>query len=294
MRQIAEEARAAKAAGLRVALVLRVALDSGVERNRFLWHGLIMPRDDAQVAAWFDRYGEFVSTWAAVAAAAGIDLLGIGSELNALASTRPVDAVPELEAYYLDPAKQSELRQRVTRFEGSIDPKHLHGSWRETYSSVPRYIDDQIEAHRRWAEQVTGSVAGTAPEQAIATINRRRALLAREWDELIAAVRTVYSGELTYAANFDQYRAVGFWPGLDLIGINAYFPLRARPSGASDASALEPELEASWRRILGEIRAFRAEVGAGESPGAVHRARIHLARRLHHRAVVVKRVLAGR
>ena len=263
---IAEEARAAKAAGLRVALVLRIALDSGVERNRFLWHGMIMPREDAQVAAWFDRYRQFVSAWAAVAAAAGIDVLGIGSELNAIASTRPVDGLPELEAYYLDPAKQSELRQRVTRFEDSIDPRHLHGAWRETYASVPRYIDDQIEAHRRWAEQVTGSVAGAAPEQAIAAINRRRALLAREWDELIAAVRAVYSGELTYAANFDQYRAVGFWPSLDLIGINAYFPLRAHPIGASEPSALESELEASWRRILGEIRAFRAEAGAGDVP----------------------------
>ena len=130
----------------------------------------------------------------------------------------------------------------------------------------PRYIDDQIEAHRRWAEQVTGSVAGASREQAIAIINRRRALLAREWDELIAAVRAVYSGELTYAANFDQYRAVGFWPSLDLIGINAYFPLRAHPIGASGASVLESELEASWRRILGEIRAVRAEVGAGDLP----------------------------
>jgi hypothetical protein len=263
---IAEEARAAKAAGLRVALVLRVVLDSGVERNRFLWHGMIMPREDAQVAAWFDRYLQFVSAWATVAAATGIDVLGIGSELNALASTRPVDVVPELEAYYLDPGKQSELRHRVTRFEGSIDPQHLHGGWRETYASVPRYIDDQIEAHRRWVAQVTGSIAGAPPEQVIATINRRRALLAREWDELIGAVRAVYSGELTYAANFDQYRAVGFWPSLDLIGINAYFPLRAHPIGASDPSALESELEASWRRIFGEIRAFRAEAGAGDLP----------------------------
>ena len=264
--QIAEEARAAKASGLRVVLVLRVALDSAVERNRFLWHGMIMPREDAQVAAWFDRYREFVLTWAAVAAATGIDVLGIGSELNGMASTRPVDALPELEAYYLDPAKQSELRRRVARFEGSIDPKHLHGGWQETYASVPRYIDNQIDAHRRWAEQVTGSVAGASGEQSIAIINRRRALLAREWDELIAAVRAVYSGELTYAANFDQYRAVGFWPSLDLIGINAYFPLRAHPIGSADPSALEPELEASWRRILGEIRAFGAEAGAGDVP----------------------------
>jgi hypothetical protein len=263
---IAGEARAAKAAGLRVVLVLRLSLDSAVERNRFLWHGMIMPRDDAQVGAWFDRYREFVSSWAKVAAETGIDVLAIGSELNALASTRPVDSLPELEAYYLDPVKQSELRQRVRRFEHDIDPRHLHGSWRETYDSVPRFIDDQVDAHRRWAQQVTGFRDGATREQAIATVNRRRALLAREWEKLIAAARAIYPGTLTYAANFDQYRAVGFWPSLDLIGINAYFPLRSHPIAPAEVSAIGPELEASWRRILGEIRAFRDQAGAADRP----------------------------
>ncbi|HVR28831.1 MAG TPA: hypothetical protein VMS86_04795, partial [Thermoanaerobaculia bacterium] len=48
---ISEEARVARAAGLRAVLVLRVALDHAVARNRFLWHGMILPRDDAQVGA---------------------------------------------------------------------------------------------------------------------------------------------------------------------------------------------------------------------------------------------------
>jgi hypothetical protein len=264
--RIVKEARAAKAAGLRVVLVLRVALDSAVERNRFLWHGLIMPRDDAQVAAWFDRYRAFVVAWAAKAAASGIDVLAIGSELNVLASTRPVDAIPELEAWYLDPVKQAERRQRVIRFEQAIDARHLHGAWKETYDSVPGYVDDEIEAHRRWAEQVTGLVGTATREQAVTIINQRRSLLAQQWSELIAAVREIYDGELTYAANFDQYRAVGFWPQLDLIGINAYFPLRTHPLGAAAVSTIEPELERSWRRILGEILAFRAEAGASEHP----------------------------
>ena len=266
---IAEEARAAKAAGLRVVLVLRVALDHGIARNRFLWHGMIQPRDDAELAAWFDRYGDFVARWAAVAEREGIDVLGIGSELGSLAATRQVDAVPALEAYYLDPAKQVERRERALRFEPDIDPRHLHGSWRETYEKLPEYLDDEIAAHRRWAEQVTGwrpgGGAGGA-ETAVAAINRRRRLLAAEWSELIERVRAVYGGALTYAANFDQYASVGFWPELDLIGVNAYFPLRRHPMGTAEVASIEPELEASWRRILGELEAFRGEAGAGDLP----------------------------
>jgi hypothetical protein len=263
---VASEARLAKAAGLRVVLVLRVALDHAAPRNRFLWHGMIMPRDDQDVAAWFDRYGELVLRWATLAESLDVDVLAVGSELNALASTRPVEAIPELEAYYLDPEKQSQMRERVGRFEHAIDARHLHGSWQETYASVPAFIDDQVEAHRRWAEQVTGWRPEASDEQTIAAINRRRRLLELEWEKLIAAARAVYHGEVTYAANFDQYRAVGFWPSLDLIGVNAYFPLRTHPIATRELASIEPELEASWRRILGELDAFRAEVGAADHP----------------------------
>ena len=45
------------------------------------------------------------------------------------------------------------------------------------------------------------------------------------WKGLIAKVRLVYSGKLTYAANWDEYPRVPFWQDLDYIGIDAYFPL---------------------------------------------------------------------
>lgn len=45
------------------------------------------------------------------------------------------------------------------------------------------------------------------------------------WRRLIAQVRERYSGQLTYAANWDEYDQVPFWTELDLIGIDAYFPL---------------------------------------------------------------------
>ena len=45
------------------------------------------------------------------------------------------------------------------------------------------------------------------------------------WESLIDTVRTVYTGKLTYGANWDrEYKEVRFWDKLDYIGIQAYFP----------------------------------------------------------------------
>lgn len=67
------------------------------------------------------------------------------------------------------------------------------------------------------------------------------------WPKLISEVRKVYSGRITYAANWDSYKNPKFWKQLDFIGIDAYFPL-------SDAKTpTVEELEQSWKPILKEI-----------------------------------------
>jgi len=45
------------------------------------------------------------------------------------------------------------------------------------------------------------------------------------WLEIIAAIRAVYKGSITYAANWDEYESVSFWMSVDYIGMDAYFPL---------------------------------------------------------------------
>lgn len=45
------------------------------------------------------------------------------------------------------------------------------------------------------------------------------------WHGLIRQVRERYSGQITYASNWDEYEQVPFWEELDFIGIDAYFPL---------------------------------------------------------------------
>lgn len=70
------------------------------------------------------------------------------------------------------------------------------------------------------------------------------------WRALIASVRSRTRARLTYAANWTHYREVPFWEDLDLIGVQAYFPV------ASRTSPDEAELRSGWARVMAEIRAY--------------------------------------
>ena len=45
------------------------------------------------------------------------------------------------------------------------------------------------------------------------------------WTNLIAEIKNVYKGKLTYAANWDEFKRTPFWGQLDYIGVDAYFPI---------------------------------------------------------------------
>ena len=45
------------------------------------------------------------------------------------------------------------------------------------------------------------------------------------WLGLISEIKTIYKGQLTYAANWDEYVRTPFWNELDFIGVDAYFPV---------------------------------------------------------------------
>lgn len=249
---LVREMRAAKRAGLRVVLILRVALDHAEPANRFLWHGLIQPTSDADLDAWFFRYGEFVRRWAEVAETEGVDVFGIGSELSSLTSTQPLETLPGLERYYLDQEKQEEERLRALRADGGeVPPGALEAGWNDEAADLHSFLDQRTLAQAEWARRVTF-------DEDLERLNLRRQRLDENWRRVIQEIRGVYSGALTYAANFDQYDQVGFWDVLDVIGVNAYFPLRERLSSAP-VEELESELVESWRRILGGIDEVRAE-----------------------------------
>jgi hypothetical protein len=74
------------------------------------------------------------------------------------------------------------------------------------------------------------------------------------WTELIAEVRSVFGGALTYSANWDEVEDVLFWDQLDWIGVNAFYPL-AEAGGASTATYV-----ASAEQALARLGAFAALV----------------------------------
>ena len=60
---------------------------------------------------------------------------------------------------------------------------------------------------------------------------------------------------MTYAANWTDYERVPFWDALDVIGIQAYFPLTQERD--PDAA----ELDAAWARRMAALRRYALTVG---------------------------------
>ena len=74
---------------------------------------------------------------------------------------------------------------------------------------------------------------------------------AQDWRNLIRKIRTVYSGALTYAANFSQeFEDITFWDELDYIGIQAYFPLTDKENPTLD------EVRKGWEPHLKKLERF--------------------------------------
>jgi len=71
------------------------------------------------------------------------------------------------------------------------------------------------------------------------------------WRVLIQDVRQVYSGEITYAANwYKEYDKITFWEELDYIGIQAYFPLVD-----NECPSVE-DVSEGWGKYLPGLAAF--------------------------------------
>lgn len=99
-----------------------------------------------------------------------------------------------------------------------------------------------------------------------------------EWRATFAALRGVFHGRLVYAAAWDEAEQVPFWDALDLVGVDAYYPVAAREdAGRSELLAgwspwlarLERLHERTGRRILLTEIGYRSIAGAGVEPYAL-------------------------
>ena len=75
------------------------------------------------------------------------------------------------------------------------------------------------------------------------------------WMKLIAEVRALYSGHLTYAAAFEEWQQIQFWANLDCVGINAYWKL------ADVESASDEAIRAGWKNVFDQLEPFAKSIG---------------------------------
>jgi hypothetical protein len=76
------------------------------------------------------------------------------------------------------------------------------------------------------------------------------------WRSLIGQVKQVYSGQVTYAFNWGSSFHTDFWPQLDFVSVDAYFPLDRTPVQATVA-----QMATDWRRWLDLVKRFDQPYG---------------------------------
>jgi hypothetical protein len=77
-----------------------------------------------------------------------------------------------------------------------------------------------------------------------------------KWREVIARVRAVYHGKLTYSSNWDHYDKVNFFDALDYAGVTGYFELAQ--AGADPST---DELIHAWRNVYHRLMRWHNRVG---------------------------------
>jgi hypothetical protein len=148
---------------------------------------------------------------------------------------------PVIKDYFEIMAKENDARiQKTAAFARSLGLKvalipHIWvetGEWR---GEIEMKSDAEFEAWFQeydryvlhWAEQAEkmGASLFSIGVEFRSTTN----LYEERWRQTIALVRSIYSGPITYSANWDEVETVPFWDALDAIGINAFWPLADKP-----------------------------------------------------------------
>lgn len=76
------------------------------------------------------------------------------------------------------------------------------------------------------------------------------------WRQIISVVRSKFAGQLTYAANWDEVDQVQFWDSLDLIGVDAYYPLASEGDRPT-----EDDLVSAWQTPIANLEATSVRWG---------------------------------
>jgi len=158
-----------------------------------------------------------------------------------------------------------DLSNDAAHWRGEIGQGFGEAQWAAWFTSYTRFI-----THYAQLAQACGVEQFCVGCELSATQGR-----VSQWRAAIAGVRSVYHGSLVYAANWGAEESLAWWDALDLIGVDAYYPLTAKnnPSLAELKAAWAPRvtllrnLSNRWHKsvIFTEI-GYRSQDGANQHP----------------------------
>ena len=211
--------------------------------GRFAYYGI------THVSWWFDEYSSVAATasrseLAATNANWGAVLVtwyqqDLQATVLAPSNTRtPTDeavrqAIGDMHSLGMKVMLKPHVDASAGGWRGEIDPSN-RDAWFASYTAF--LVHYALMAAREGVEMLC---IGTELKTVSHSVNRAR------WHAVIDAVRAVYPGTLTYAANAtsvdDEFTTVSFWDRVDLIGLDGYFPLTNQPGPTLS------QLIAAWR-----------------------------------------------
>ena len=204
---------------------------------------------------WIDKYLQSIDEVAALGAdtvSLVVDTRMENGKSNRIWLDMRMTPTPDQLGRVIDHAKAKQLRVLLvpivlldnpqgTEWRGTIKPESWD-EWFDSYRSVLIHFAWIAEQHKVDVLSVGSELVSTEEKL-------------DQWRRTISEVREVFSGKLTYSANWDHYTSIPFWPYLDLIGMNSYWKLGA------DRKVSVQEIKEHWEDIQDELFAFRRKVG---------------------------------
>ncbi len=188
-----------------------------------------------------------------------------GANAVAILVTEYMDAKNSTEIYadkLLTPSESSLLHvAQLARSQGftvmlklHVDPKD--GTWRGQIS--PLDVNAWFESYQKRVLHYA-KLAQSLGVELYCFGTELRSLsgqtFRKYWENMIFAVREVFTGALVYAANWDEFRTVSFWDLLDYVGIDAYFPLSYARTPSVE------ELLLAWDHWISQIESWQGWIG---------------------------------
>ncbi|WP_223815765.1 glycoside hydrolase family 113 [Adhaeribacter rhizoryzae] len=130
------------------------------------------------------------------------------------------------------------LHDRTGKWLGDIE-MNSEAEWQDWFRNYRTFILHYAQLAQQ--EQIEAFCIGTELHKPAVTHEQA-------WRDLIKDIRKVYSGQLTYAANwYLEYEQIKFWDELDFIGVQAYFPLTKKNNPTLK------ELKKGWEQHLPDL-----------------------------------------